>query len=191
MTSQRNMNRFAVVYEPDDVNQENEDKIDFVPLRRNPHRVGNNNRYSRLSILNQRFRQSIAVVHEALNDGILSFITLKVVLYDLVISLGDMIFDFLQSFSLMSTPGKFYYGIVSLAIIWIPGLAASMTCISKYRTKIAWYKVFLYALVLFAFYPLVPFCSFLYLLYQKPKTKYDPVSEDFIQVNLVKPFLIY
>jgi hypothetical protein len=56
------------------------------------------NRQSRISVLNQRFRQSVAIVHGALDDGVLSFITIKVLLWDLAISIGVLIFDFLQGF---------------------------------------------------------------------------------------------
>ena len=95
MASKHNMNRFAVVIEPD---QENEE-TDFVKFRPKITAYSSNtNRQSRISVLNQRFRQSIAFVHGALDDGVLSFITIKVLLWDLAISIGVLIFDFLQGF---------------------------------------------------------------------------------------------
>ena len=95
MASKHNMNRFAVVIEPD---QENEE-TDFVKLRPKITAYSSDtNRQSRISVLNQRFRQSIAFVHGALDDGVLSFITIKVLLWDLAISIGVLIFDFLQGF---------------------------------------------------------------------------------------------
>ena len=95
MASKHNMNRFAVVIEPD---QENEE-TDFVKFRPKITAYSSDtNRQSRISVLNQRFRQSIAFVHGALDDGVLSFITIKVLLWDLAISIGVLIFDFLQGF---------------------------------------------------------------------------------------------
>ena len=95
MASKHNMNRFAVVIEPDQVNEE----TDFVKFRPKITAYSSNtNRQSRISVLNQRFRQSIAFVHGALDDGVLSFITIKVLLWDLAISIGVLIFDFLQGF---------------------------------------------------------------------------------------------
>ena len=95
MASKHNINRFAVVIEPD---QETEE-TDFVKFRPKITAYSSEtNRQSRISVLNQRFRQSIAFVHGALDDGILCFITIKVLLWDLAISIGVLIFDFLQGF---------------------------------------------------------------------------------------------
>ena len=95
MDSNPNTNRFGIVFDSD---QENEE-TDFVKRRQKQTTYASPvNRQSRVSVINQRLRHSIALVQEALDDGILSFITLKVILWDLVISVGDMVFDFLQGF---------------------------------------------------------------------------------------------
>ena len=120
MASKHNMNRFAVVIEPD---QENEE-TDFVKLRPKITAYSSDtNRQSRISVLNQRFRQSVAFVQGALDDGVLSFITIKVLLWDLAISIGVLVFDFLQGFikwclksSLVLTTFSFYELFISFSI---------------------------------------------------------------------------
>ena len=81
-----------------------------------------------------------------------------------------------------STPGKCVYGMVSLVINWVPGVPAFVTYISMYRTKFRWYSVILYALGVLVLYPLFPLWCFINLLYKKPKSKNDPISDDFIEV---------
>ena len=87
----------AVVVE----NQQNEDQVDFIRLR--PKKSPSQNRNS---ILPQSIRQSLAYIQESLSDGILGFITIKVILWDILISLADIISDFLQGYTLFCTPGK-------------------------------------------------------------------------------------
>ena len=48
------------------------------------------------------------------------FLTLKVLFWDIAISLGDTVTDFAQAYALMAD-GKWSYGAVTLAINWIPG----------------------------------------------------------------------
>ena len=48
-----------------------------------------------------------------------------------------------------------------------------------YRNTLPWHQVFSYAFLIFIFYPIVPLCSFLYLLYKKPKSAQEPVSPHF------------
>ena len=126
-------------------------------------------------------RQSIIY---QIDNGILSFITLKVFLWDLTISVGDVVSDFLQGYTLFNTPGKKVYGAISLGINWIPGLAASIHLISMYRSKLPVQKVILYALILLLFYPIVPCFTFVYLLYVKPKTGDEPISPEFREAQL-------
>ena len=58
-----------------------------------------------------------------LTESVLSFITIKVFLWDIIISVADIVSDFLQGYTLFNLPGKKYYGIWCLAINWIPGRA--------------------------------------------------------------------
>ena len=140
----------AVVVE----NQQNEDQVDFIRLR--PKKSSNQNRNS---ILPQSIRQSLAYIQESLSDGILGFITIKVILWDILISLADIISDFLQGYTLFYTPGKSTFGLISLCINWIPGVVASIHLMSMYRTKLPAHKVALYALLLLLFYPLSKFSN--------------------------------
>ena len=66
--------------------------------------------------------------------------------------------------------------------ITVTGVPAFVTYISMYRTKFKWYSVILYALGVLVLYPLFPLCCFINLLYKKPKSKNDPISDDFIEV---------
>ena len=155
------INRNAVVID-------NEDQVDFIRLRPKP--------LNRVSI----FRQSLAYLQDSLSDGILGFITIKVILWDILISLADIISDFLQGYTLFRTPGKSTFGLISLCINWIPGVAASIHLMSMYRTTLPAYQVALYALLLLVCYPFIPFVAYVRLLFKKPKSSQESVSADFI-----------
>ena len=115
MAASRN-NRLAVVIEPD---------FEETVLLRNKiiTPIGEDVPDAGIS----RFRQSIAYVQNKVNsiieltESALSFITIKVFLWDIIISLADILSDFLQGYTLFNLPGKRKYGIASLAINWIPG----------------------------------------------------------------------
>ena len=136
------------------------------------------------------FRQSMAnfrrSVHETiiyLTNGGLSFITIKVFLWDILISMADIVSDFLQGYTLFHLPGKRSYGIASLAINWITGLAGFIHVISMYRNVLPWYKVISFAFLMLILYPVIPLCSFVYLMYKKPKSVEEPVRPEFTQAQ--------
>ena len=119
MAASRN-NRLAVVIEPD--------YEESVLLRnRIITPIGKDVPDSSADAGISRLRQSIAYVQNKVNsiieitDSVLSFITIKVFLWDIIISLADIVSDFLQGYTLFNLPGKRRYGITSLAINWIPG----------------------------------------------------------------------
>ena len=62
--------------------------------------MSDTDRISRLSVMNQRFRKSMALVQERMTNAILSFLTLET-LFGLFISLGGIVADFLQAYSLI------------------------------------------------------------------------------------------
>ena len=116
MDSNPNTNRFGIVFDFDHENEE----TDFVKRRQKQTTYASPvNRQSRVSVINQRLRHSIALVQEALDDGILSFITLKVILWDLVISVGDMVFDFLQGFKNRDHNSIYNFQLKSDMVDWI------------------------------------------------------------------------
>ena len=178
MNASERINRFAVVV-PNEF-QESEDTVDFVKFR--PKKPGRIQKDSRISGINKKFRQSVGNAIETLDNGILGFITIRVILWDILISVADIVSDFVQGFSLFRNPETRNYGIVSLSINWIPGLAAAIHLISMHRRTIPWTKLFPYALLLLIFYPIIPIFAFLRLLYKKPKSKYEPVTEEFTEV---------
>ena len=169
------------------VETDNEDQIDFVNLRRkNPTRGQHRRPESRISLVLSRTRQSLAFLQEklkTLDAGALSFMTVKVVLWDILFSGADILSDFAQGLALFKTPGSRAYGVASLAINWIPGLAATLQLISKYRNELPVQKVFLYALILLVFYPIMPLLAFIYLLYKKPKTTDEPITDEFVNAQ--------
>ena len=169
------INRRAFVIEPD------HEQVENVPLRRKITPIGSSDEPD--MIRRSRIRQSIAMIQKTLTDGALSFITLKVILWDIVISVADISSDFTQGYTLYNLPGKRQYGIASLAINWIPGLALFIHVISMYRNQIRSYKVILYALLLLVFYPIVPPLVYIYLLYKKPKAGGESVSKEFVQAQ--------
>jgi hypothetical protein len=199
MANNNKKHRLAVIIEPDmssadeDSVVQAEDEVDFVRLRRkkitpitgtdqrSSIRIGQRVRHS-VAYIQKRFRPVSQTVI-TLSNGILSFITIKVFLWDLIISVADVVTDFIQGYTLYNTPGTEVYGLVSLGINWLPGLAASIHLVSMYRTNIAWHRVILYAFLLLIFYPVVPFCAFVYLLYKKPKSASMPVTEEFKQAE--------
>ena len=128
------------------------DEVDFVRLRPKKRQEYQQNRESRFT---RGIRESLAFIQETLSDGILGFITIKVILWDIFITLADITSDFIQGYTLFRTPGKSTFGIISLAINWIPGVVASIHLLSTLRTTThKWHKVVLYALLLLVFYPI-------------------------------------
>ena len=65
--------------------------------------------------------------------ALFSYLTIKVLFWDIGVSLGDTITDFCQGLALLFTPGKEVYGIITLAINWVPGIPAAVHLFSMYR----------------------------------------------------------
>ena len=80
-----------------------------------------------------------------------SFFALRILFVDLLIAWCDVASDFVQGYALMITPGKFYYGVITLSINWIPGIVAAIHLLSVYRRELAWYNAILYAILLILF----------------------------------------
>ena len=104
-----------------------------------------------------------------------SYYMLKVLFWDLLIAFCRLGSDFLQGWTLLFTEGKATYGIVTFAIVWTPGIAASIYLLAAYRREFAWYKTLLFALLLLLTYPIVPIVALLILLWMNPG---DGVKED-------------
>jgi hypothetical protein len=68
--------------------------------------------------------------------------------WDILISFLDTVSDFAQGVVLFSMPEKRLFGIVTLAINWIPGIPAAIHLVSMYRMQFPWYSTLLYAFLL-------------------------------------------
>ena len=149
MATKERINRIGYVIAPQN---DNPDEVDFIRLRPKNRPDYQQNRESKFT---RGIRESIAFIQDTLSDGILGFITIKVILWDIFITLADITSDFIQGYTLFRTPGKSTFGLISLAINWIPGVVASIHLLSTLRTtSLKWYKVVLYALLLLLFYPI-------------------------------------
>ena len=117
-------------------------------------------------------------------SAVLNYLTIKVLFWDIGIALGDTITDFCQAIALMSNEGKEIYGIITLAINWVPGIPAAVHLMSMYREQLPWQKTVLYATLLILLYPIVPVLAYINLLWKKPK---DPnaVSKEFREAEFL------
>ena len=70
-------------------------------------------------------------------DTVLIYISIvfKVLFIDLFVQLGDLASDFAQGYFLILDEELFYYGICTFAIHWVPGIVASIHCISTKRAE--------------------------------------------------------
>ena len=96
------------------------------------------------------------------------FLTLKILFVDLFVSFGNVGSDFAFAFQLMQEEGKWQYGCISLAINWLPGLAASIYVLTMYRQLLKPKYVILYAVLVFVLYPIVPTLAYITLLWTRP-----------------------
>jgi len=113
-----------------------------------------------------------------------AYLTLKVLLWDITVTLGDTITDFCQGFALLMTPGKRGYGIVTIALNWLPGIPAAIHLLSAYRERIPWHRALIYCFLLIAFYPLVPLVAYANLLWKKPKEP-GAISNEFREAEFL------
>ena len=67
--------------------------------------------------------------------GFLAFVTLKILFIDLTIQLGDLGSDLAQGYFLLINEELFIYGVCTFAIHWVPGVVASIHCISTKRAE--------------------------------------------------------
>ena len=77
--------------------------------------------------------------------GFVHFITLKILFLDLFISLGDVSSDFAQAFQLIFDEELKYYGYITLAINWMPGVVAAIHVMSTKRIEYGVRKTLLWA----------------------------------------------
>ena len=98
-----------------------------------------------------------------------NFLALRILFLDLLIVFCKLSSYFLEGYSLIMTPGKRSYGIITLGIIWTPGIVAAIHLISAYRRELPCQRTILYAILLIIFYPIVPILALLHLLWRNPK----------------------
>ena len=77
--------------------------------------------------------------------GLLQFVTLKVLFVDLFVQLGDLGSDFTQGYFLLINEELFYYGVCTFAIHWVPGVVASIHCMSTKRAEYGVTKTLVWA----------------------------------------------
>ena len=56
-----------------------------------------------------------------------TFLTLKVLFWDIGITVGDTITDYCQGVALLLTPDLWIYGVITLALNWLPGIPGKDT----------------------------------------------------------------
>ncbi len=180
-------NRLAVLIEPDPppsptsatAKMPGVDEVDFVRLRRPKHHANHNNLIRQSAQFFQKRLRPASEAMVTLGSGLLSFLTLKVLFWDLVICIGDLVSDLAQGIALLTTEDRAVYGIITIGINWVPGAAASIHLLSMYRHELPWQKTLLYAALLLVFYPIVPTLAFINLLWKKPRSSNDPVTPEF------------
>ena len=77
--------------------------------------------------------------------ALLQFVTLKVLFVDLFVQLGDLGSDFTQGYFLLINEELFYYGVCTFAIHWVPGVVASIHCMSTKRAEYGVTKTLVWA----------------------------------------------
>ena len=81
-------------------------------------------------------------------DFAMIYLTLRVLFWDLTIAVGDVVTDLVQGVALLTSEGTAVYGIITLAICWLPGFPAAIHLVSMYRNKLEWRKTLLFAFLL-------------------------------------------
>ena len=130
---------------------------------------------------------------EEVGNPIGALLTLKILLIDIPISLGDCVSDLAQAYTLYMD-GKHLYGAITFGINWIPGLIAAIHLIAVHRHQFQWYMTLFYAFLLILFYPLVPTLALIGLLWSKniEKAEYKAVVAHAIRGTIESPIqLIY
>ncbi len=77
--------------------------------------------------------------------GLVNLFALKVLFVDALISLGDVASDFAQGLALLRTDGLEVFGLITVAINWLPGVVAAVHLVSMYRTRHHWRWILLWA----------------------------------------------
>ena len=113
------------------------------------------------------FRRNTISPGYSVKNQYVHFLTLKILFVDLFVSFGNVGSDFTFAFQLMQE-GKWQYGCISLAINWLPGLAASIYVLTMYRQLLKPKFVILYAILVFVLYPFVPTLAYITLLWTRP-----------------------
>ena len=114
------------------------------------------------------FRRNTISPGYSVKNQYVHFLTLKILFVDLFVSFGNVGSDFTFAFQLMQEEGKWQYGCISLAINWLPGLAASIYVLTMYRQLLKPKFVILYAVLVFVLYPIVPTLAYITLLWTRP-----------------------
>ena len=86
--------------------------------------------------------------------GYIQFLALRIIFVDLFVSVGDVESDFTFGFQLIHN-GDVKYGCISLAINWLPGIAASIYVVTMYKQRLTTKFAVLYATMVFLLYPIV------------------------------------
>ncbi len=167
------------------IRQSTEDEDDYEAEARdevdgNFHQFRNNLRYSvrRLRTRFSRNTSTASTKYTAAKHpgfGLINLFTLKVLFIDVPIALGDVVTDFAQGVALVTKDDADYrqFGMIILAVNWLPGVVAAAHLISMYRSTMSFRKVALRALALLVFYPIVPFLAYMRLLWRRPKDMTD------------------
>ncbi len=69
--------------------------------------------------------------------GLVNFFALKVIVFDIFISVGDVVSDFAQGAALATSEdeGNRVFGYITIGVNWLPGVVAAVHLVSMYRGK--------------------------------------------------------
>ena len=100
---------------------------------------------------------------------------------ELILSVADLVSDFLSGSSLLSEDETYVWGIGSFVINWIPGIVGAIQIISDYRKNptAVFTTVVVYCLASLILCPLVPTLTVIYLLFSGPKNSEERESQEF------------
>ena len=74
-----------------------------------------------------------SLIESTKENGFMRLMTLKILFVDFVLSLGDVSSDYAQAYQLFFQEGLMFYGILTFAINWLPGVVAAIHVVSTKR----------------------------------------------------------
>ena len=120
-------------------------------------------------------------------DG--ELLTLRILFIDIMLILCALVSDLVQATSILQNSmnkdklgsGGLRFAFAAFAIIWVPGIPASIHYLASFRHKLVWYKSVGYAMLMIMFYPIVPIITKLVLIWIQPKD--NKITKEFLEAE--------